>query len=200
MQGITRSPNDNLGIASSNTATSLDSSRSIKVVILQPNYIAWKGYFDQINEADYLVLDDHAQYTRSWRNRNVIKTPNGPQWLSIPVKVKGKYKQSIKEAEVLEPSWAEQHFRTLKHNYSKSKYFKEYESELEALYEQAASIQMLSQVNHLFLTKICQWLGVTTPHKWSEDFEIAEGKNERLGPAGLSRLISHNCETNRSTR
>jgi hypothetical protein len=31
-----------------------------------------------------------------WRNRNRIKTPNGPLWLTVPVEVKGKYLQAIR--------------------------------------------------------------------------------------------------------
>lgn len=44
------------------------------------------------------VVYDEMQYTkRDWRNRNLIKTPNGLKWLSIPVEVKGKYFQKINE-------------------------------------------------------------------------------------------------------
>lgn len=57
-----------------------------KIAILQSNYIAWKGYFDVIAVVDEFILYDDAQYTRrDWRNRNQIKTPNGPQWLTVPI-------------------------------------------------------------------------------------------------------------------
>ena len=58
-----------------------------KVAILQSNYIPWKGYFDLIKSVDEFVLYDDMQYTKNdWRNRNKIKTQNGLQWLSIPVR------------------------------------------------------------------------------------------------------------------
>ena len=58
-----------------------------KVAILQSNYIPWKGYFDIIGSVDEFVLYDDMQYTKNdWRNRNLIKTPNGPAWLTIPVR------------------------------------------------------------------------------------------------------------------
>jgi hypothetical protein len=67
-----------------------------KIAISQSNYIPWKGYFDLINSVDEFTLYDDAQYTRrDWRNRNKIKTPQGLQWLTIPVDVKGKYLQKI---------------------------------------------------------------------------------------------------------
>ena len=45
--------------------------------------------FDAVDE---LILYNDMQYTRrDWRNRNQIKTPQGVQWLTVPVRVKGKY-------------------------------------------------------------------------------------------------------------
>ncbi|MCB0510578.1 MAG: WbqC family protein, partial [Bacteroidetes bacterium] len=49
-----------------------------KVAILQSNYIPWKGYFDIINSVDLFIIYDEVQYTKNdWRNRNVLKTPQG---------------------------------------------------------------------------------------------------------------------------
>ena len=57
-----------------------------RVAILQSNYIPWKGYFDLIASVDEFVFYDDVQYTTNdWRNRNRIKTPQGVQWLTIPV-------------------------------------------------------------------------------------------------------------------
>jgi len=69
-----------------------------KVAVLQSNYIPWKGYFDLIASVDEFIIYDDVQYTRrDWRNRNKIKTPQGLKWLTVPVQVKGKYDQKIKD-------------------------------------------------------------------------------------------------------
>ena len=69
-----------------------------KVAIVQSNYIPWKGYFDMIAAVDEFILYDDMQYTRrDWRNRNQIKTPQGLAWLTVPVQVKGKYHQKIRD-------------------------------------------------------------------------------------------------------
>jgi hypothetical protein len=76
-----------------NNPTEMTSKR---VAILQSNYIPWKGYFDLIAAVDEFILYDDMQFTRrDWRNRNKIKTPNGLQWLTVPVKKKGRYYQAI---------------------------------------------------------------------------------------------------------
>ena len=85
-----------------------------KVAILQSNYIPWKGYFDMIAAVDEFILYDDMQYTRrDWRNRNQIKTPNGLQWLTVPVRVKGKYFQAIRETEIEGTDWAHSHWKSL---------------------------------------------------------------------------------------
>ena len=82
-------------------------SNAKKVAILQSNYIPWKGYFDMIASVDEFILYDDMQYTRrDWRNRNQIKTAQGLKWLTIPVCVKGKYYQKIRDTEIAKSNWA----------------------------------------------------------------------------------------------
>ena len=68
----------------------------MNVVILQPSYIPWRGYFDQIRRADLFVFYDDVQYDkRGWRNRNQIKTASGKQWLTVPVYSHGAQTKNI---------------------------------------------------------------------------------------------------------
>ncbi len=80
-----------------------------RVAIVQSSYIPWKGYFDMIAAADAFILYDEVQFTkRDWRSRNRIKTAQGLQWLTIPVKTKDRYTQLIQETEVA-TDWADRH-------------------------------------------------------------------------------------------
>ncbi|HUJ73553.1 MAG TPA: WbqC family protein [bacterium] len=164
------------------------------VAILQSNYIPWKGYFDLINMVDEFILYDDAQYTRrDWRNRNKIMTRNGVEWLTIPVEVKGKYHQAIKDTRISEPDWNKRHWATLLHTYGKVRYFSEYRSLFEPLYLECAE-ERLSRINHRFLVAICNLLGVRTRISWSMDYTLVEGRSERLlsicQQAGATRYIS----------
>jgi hypothetical protein len=151
-----------------------------RVAIVQSNYIPWKGYFDLINLVDEFILYDDMQYTRrDWRNRNVIKTPNGPIWLTIPVDVKGKYFQQIKDTTISDPSWGKKHWTSIVHNYSKAKHFPTYKDLFENLYLNSDE-RFLSRVNYLFLTTICEILNIKTKISWSMDYNPAAGKTERL--------------------
>ncbi len=152
-----------------------------KIAILQSNYIPWKGYFDIIGLVDEFILYDDMQYTRrDWRNRNQIKTTGGLQWLTIPVDTKGKFYQKINETRVTGSQWTSDHWKAIRYSYAKAPYFKVYEPLFASLYERAAGMEMLSQINHLFLTEICAVLGIGTRITWSSDYTLAEGKTERL--------------------
>lgn len=164
-----------------------------KVAIVQSNYIPWKGYFDLIAAADELILYDDMQYTRrDWRNRNQIKTPQGVQWLTVPVQVKGKYAQKIRETETDGTDWAAEHWKSLAQNYRRAPHYAEIAAWLEPLY--AAPPTNLSQLNRAFIEAICVYLGIATTIKNSWDYQLTEGKTERLASlvaqAGGTEYIS----------
>lgn len=151
-----------------------------KVLITQSNYIPWKGYFDAINMADVIVLYDDVQYTRrDWRNRNLIKTPGGLQWLTIPIEVKNRYSQLVCEAKISDKKWNERHWKTIQCNYARTPFFKEYKNFFENLYL-GCNECLLSNVNHVFLTALCGLLKIKTEFRFSREFEPHGDKSERL--------------------
>lgn len=146
------------------------------LAIIQSNYIPWKGYFEIIHACDEFMLFDEAQYTdNDWRNRNRIKTPQGVQWLTIPVRYSGRFGQLISETEVANPRWYIKHWKTLQANYARAPYFKTYRDELEALYMSMEGVTRLSQINRCFIEKINQLLGIQTRLTWSHEY-ASEGK------------------------
>jgi hypothetical protein len=151
------------------------------VAISQSSYIPWKGYFDMINSVDCFVLFDDVQYTRrDWRNRNIVKTAHGAKWLTVPVAVKGNFFQPIREVRVSNAKWAKEHLSTLRHTYGRARYFGMFKDWLDELYNAAAELEYLSDINRLFITQICQSLQISTPLRSSAEFTLACGKSERL--------------------
>lgn len=153
---------------------------SKKIAISQSNYIPWKGYFDMISYVDEFVLYDDMQYTkRDWRNRNKIKTSNGSHWLTIPVQVKGKYFQKIKDTEIDGQAWVRKHWGTIVQNYKKSPYFAEISALLEPLYLDC-DFKTLSSCNRRFIEEICRYLSIDTKVTNSSDYELVQGRSEKL--------------------
>ena len=150
-----------------------------KIAILQSNYIPWKGYFDLINMVDEFIFYDEVQYTKNdWRNRNKIKTPQGIQWLTIPVRQES-LDQKIKDTKISDKKWNIKHWRTISQNYSKAKYFKDYKDIFEELYL-TCDEEYLSQINYKFITTINEILEIKTKLRWSSEFELVDGQTEKL--------------------
>ncbi len=154
-----------------------------KIVITQSNYIPWRGYFDEIHYVDEFLLYDDMQYTRrDWRNRNKIKTPQGVQWLTIPVQVKGKYTQKIKDVKVSDTKWKNKHWKTIQLNYAQAPFFKEYKDFLEELYLKT-NTEYLFEINRRFLESFCDLLEIDkTKFKYSWEYSIDANlrKTDRL--------------------
>lgn len=152
-----------------------------KVAILQSNYIPWKGYFDIIGKVDEFILFDSVQYTRrDWRNRNLIKTRDGLKWLTIPVKVKGQFFQRIDETVVSDHDWAELHWKNICNQYAHAPCFAQFREVFADLYRRAGTMDHLSEINLMFIQAICSLLGIKTVLRRDTDYEVIEGKNERL--------------------
>ncbi len=149
-----------------------------KVAILQSNYIPWKGYFDMMAAVDEFILYDDVQFTSSdWRNRNKIKTRQGVQWLTVPV-VKD-FGQKIRDTRINGTVWATKHWKTIAQNYSRAPYFSEVAAFIQPLYLEHQH-ELVSDMNRAFLEIIRDYLGITTKISWSWDYQLIEGKTERL--------------------
>jgi hypothetical protein len=151
-----------------------------RIAISQSNYIPWKGYFDLIRRVDEFVLYDDVQFTRrDWRNRNKIKTAAGERWLTIPVRVTGRYHQTVRETEVSDPAWARTHWRSLEHAYGRARHFRTYGEPFRELYRDPPG-PSLSAVNRACLQAACDLLGIRTALTDSGRYRLEGDRNERL--------------------
>jgi hypothetical protein len=151
-----------------------------KVAISQSNYIPWKGYFDMIAAVDEFIIYDDMQFTRrDWRNRNYIKTPQGLQLLTVPVCAKGKYHEKIRDIRIDGSDWAVAHWKALFMNYRRAPYFTEIALLIEPLYLNN-NFTHISQLNRHFIETICSFLEIKTNITNSWDYELLNGKTERL--------------------
>jgi len=151
-----------------------------RIAIVQSNYIPWRGYFDLMASVQEFVLYDDVQYTRrDWRNRNQIKTPQGLQWLTVPVRVKGKYLQAIRETEIEDGTpWSADHLKALSLNYRKAPFHDAVMEWLAPLYD--AQPPLLSQLNRRLLAAIAGKLQIATRLTDSSEYALEGDKSERL--------------------
>ena len=135
-----------------------------RVAIIQSSYIPWRGYFAIVAKCDAFVFLDSVQFTRrDWRTRNRIKTPDGPSWLSIPVRQKGNYLTPIDAIETADPDWAKKHLRVIETNYRRAPFFHSVFPVLETAYTEAGQKSSLSDVNRGLTAHLCGLLDIATP-------------------------------------
>lgn len=140
------------------------------VAILQSNYLPWKGYFQIIDEADVFVFYDDVQYTKNdWRNRNIVKTANGPAWITVPVLRAGRAGQRILDAQINpDVPWARSHRRTIEQTYARAPHLADALAILDEIY--ARPWDRLSDLNQFSLRRICDAIGIQTEFLTSTDF------------------------------
>lgn len=132
-----------------------------------------------INMVDVFVIYDTVQYTKNdWRNRNRIMTKNGPQWLTIPVRVESLH-QRIEDTQVARDNWNKKHWNSIVANYSRAPCFDQYRVTIETLY-QGMETKFLSEINFRFIKKICNMLNIETQIVKSSELDLSGDKNERL--------------------
>lgn len=150
------------------------------VVILQPGYLPWLGFMDQVIRSDIFVYYDDVQFDKhGWRNRNRIKSPNGPRWLTVPVLNKGKFGQTNLEVEIdNRQPWAHKHIATTRQFYASAPHLKMYLPELEELL--CSGWDNLVDLDLAVVNLICEWLHVKRKMVRSSELGISGTKSERL--------------------
>jgi hypothetical protein len=163
------------------------------VVVLQSNYIPWKGYFDLIHDADMFIFYDDVQFTKNdWRNRNKIKTSQGAEWITVPVGADRD--RLICEVEIKDASWQAKHWKTIQQNYGKCPHFSRYQAFFEDVYL-GRNWNNLSELNQYLIRAISlDLLGIHTEFRDSREFHAPGQKLDRLLElvikAGADRYVS----------
>ncbi|MEJ0057449.1 MAG: WbqC family protein [Bacteroidota bacterium] len=164
-----------------------------KVVILQSNYLPWKGYFDLIRHADEFIFYDDVQFTtRDWRNRNKIKTPRGGEWISIPCGAN--VKRLISDVSPANSEWQRDHWNKICLSYSSTDFFYLYKDFFEDFYLKKTWTN-LSELNQYLIISIArQFLNLTTRFSDSSVYQAVGTKTDRLvdvlKKAGATEYIS----------
>lgn len=141
----------------------------MKIAIHQPQYLPWLSYLLKIEQSDVFILLDTVDFQKNGlQNRNKIKTAQGAQWLTVPVK--HKLGQKIQDVMINSDSdWRRKHWQTLQQNYRKAVSFSLYIHELEEFY--AKKWAKLNDLNIVLLKMLMRWMNIRTPVIRSSDMK-----------------------------
>ena len=150
------------------------------VVVLQPGYLPWLGFFDQLRRADVFVYYDDVQYDKhGWRNRNRIKTQAGPMWLTVPVRHGGRGFQRTLEIEIdSRTPWQRKHVASIRQAYARAPSCGRYLPSLEEMLHR--KWERLVDLDIGCVELMAQWLGLQRRIERSSALGISGSRSERL--------------------
>jgi WbqC-like protein family len=167
------------------------------LVVLQPSYLPWLGYFSQMQECDVFVFYDDVQFDKhGWRNRNRVKTHTGSSWLTVPVLHNGRFGQRNNEVEIATNiPWARRHMQTIEQAYSRSCHMRDYLPALSKLLNR--EWRSLSDLNIALIRLMCSWFGLERDMRLSSELNVTGDRNTRLIALcqlfGVDRYFSGNA-------
>ena len=164
--------------------------------ITQPTYFSWIGFFSFVAASKNIVLLDDVQFVRrGWQQRNKILKNNTYQYLTVPVKKSGLYKQLLKDVKIIDNNFYNKHLKIIKHNYAKTPYFKKYYKEFLELDEKISKLDNLCEVNIIIIKKICELIDLNINFTKSSDLNVEGKKSEKLinicNKLSFSNLLSN---------
>lgn len=166
------------------------------VVIHQPDFAPYLGFFHRFLMADEFIVLDHVQFvtgtSRSWTHRDKIKTPAGEKWLTLSVK-KEPMGTPINRIELSTAvNWVKDNLNLLEQNYRKAPFFFEIFPLIQALYE--APAPLMADFNIKSIELLMDLLDVRIPWVRSSHLHPAGSSNELLidllGKVGATRYLS----------
>ena len=158
--------------------------------ILQPVYMPWLGYFEQIAYVDEFIIFDDVQYTKKdWRNRNRIKTAHEAMWITVPVR-KAPIESKINQIKIsYERDWVKSHLRSIVVNYSACKYFDTIYPDIERLLESRP--EYLIELDVCLIKLFCDYLKISTPISYASSVSTDSVETKAQHPCDEASKNEH---------
>ena len=163
----------------------------VRIAGIQPGYLPWLGYFDQMLRVDAFLVADELPFSSSgWAHRNRVKGPGGPRWLTLPVRCASG--DAIAQVR-LDPQtgWARKHLTTLRHLYARSPVAGPLLDGLEKVLDRAA--ERLPAVSIATIRWLAELLDVRTPLLVSSELGLEARYRARFPeqPGPTQRIVAY---------
>lgn len=150
------------------------------ISIIQPCFVPWLGYFEQMAIGDVFVYLDDVQYTKKdWRNNNQLKSPYGIKSIHVPVSNASR-NILINQALISYNSrWEDDLINKITEWYKKAPFFEEISSLIRPVI--LGKYERLVDLNNKLNQAICNYIGINTPVYYASDIpKKTSNKNLRI--------------------
>jgi WbqC-like protein family len=150
----------------------------MRVTIHQPQFLPWLGYLDKIDQSDLFVVLDNVQFKKNeWQNRNRIRTAQGWQWLTVPIRQQ--FGQLLNQVRTNpEVDWASKHWRALEMHYAHATHAEQYLKGLRNIYDQRWD--RLVDLNLAVLRWLLETFRITTRLCLASELKLRDDPTDRL--------------------
>lgn len=173
------------------TPDSGSSSRPAALALLLPGYSPDLQWVARALLSGHVILDDEHPFSRKSRvHRTKIRTPDGHQWLTIPVVTEDRRKPVNKVRIDHDRPWLRHHRQALEFNYRNSLYFDYYEPEIRADLEAASECEMLLDAVRHMMERQLTYLACSFSYDWMSELKsFRQESAETDSPYGISDRI-----------
>jgi hypothetical protein len=157
-----------------------EKSKQMRIAIMQPTYIPWAGYFNLISKAQTFVFLDDVQFAASsWQQRNRIIFNGQTHMLTVPVLVKGRPEQLIRETLTDETQkWRQKHLSVLRQAYSRHPHGKAATEVVEGVLKRPT--QALAEINIGLIEEFCRCMEIPLRRIRSSELNLGGKKSAHV--------------------
>jgi hypothetical protein len=151
------------------------------VVISQPFLFPWVGLFEQIRQADVFVHYEDVAFSKgSFVNRVQLKSPNGPEWMTVPLRDRH-FGQTIRDLTADDrQDWRDRHLVRLEQLYRHAPHLGDMLSLVAGLYTRPWSrfVDLLIESLH----EVCRYLGLGQQTRFvrSSNLDVTGSSSQRV--------------------
>lgn len=133
----------------------------MKLALLFPQFAPNLYDLAAMLQADQTILLDVERWSRKSRiHRAKIRTPEGTQWINIPIKTEDR-KKAVKDVRIdHSEDWVTPLLRTIEYNYRNSIYYDFYEPEIKADFESAYDYNYLMEFILFIQRRLFQFMNI----------------------------------------
>lgn len=130
------------------------------VTIHQPEHLPWLGFFYKVAQADALVVLDNVQFRKNYfGNRNRLLGPNGPYYVTVPIRLKGHMELEYREIQIAdERGWKDRYRKSVLFHYRKHPFFDLYWPDFDRILSE--EWQHLAPLNEALIRWMLECFGI----------------------------------------
>lgn len=138
----------------------------MKLALLLPQFAPNLYDLATMLRADRIILQDVERWSRKSRvHRAQIRTPEGTQWINIPIRTEDR-KKAIKDVRIdHSEDWVNPLLRAIEYNYRNSIYYDFYEPEINADFKSAYDYTHLLDFVLFIQRRLFQFMGIAVSYE-----------------------------------